>query len=65
MSGLEGRVALITGAANGQGRATALALAREGVHVAALDVARPLSYPGYALGTPEELESLFEECRRC
>src|SRR5205807_8703863 len=63
-NGLPGRVALITGAAHGQGRATALALAQEGVHVAALDVARPLSYPGYALGTPEALASLAQECRR-
>jgi SDR family mycofactocin-dependent oxidoreductase len=61
---LAGRVALITGAAQGQGRATALALAREGVHVAALDVARPLPYPGYALGTPQALETLVEECRQ-
>lgn len=58
-----GRVALITGAAGGQGRATALAFAREGTHVAALDVARPLPYPGYALGTPEDLSSLAGECR--
>jgi SDR family mycofactocin-dependent oxidoreductase len=64
MSGLKGRVALITGAANGQGRATALALAREGVHISALDVARPLAYPGYTLGTPEGLETLVEECRK-
>lgn len=63
MSGLKGKVALITGAANGQGRATALALARQGVHIAALDVARPLTYPGYALGTPEGLETLVAECR--
>jgi SDR family mycofactocin-dependent oxidoreductase len=63
-SELAGRVALITGAAHGQGRAAALALAREGVHVAALDVARPLSYPGYALGTPDDLDSLAAECRR-
>ena len=61
---LAGRVALITGAAQGQGRATALALAREGVHVAALDVARPLPYPGYALGTTQALETLVEECRQ-
>jgi NAD(P)-dependent dehydrogenase (short-subunit alcohol dehydrogenase family) len=54
---------LITGAAHGQGRATALALAREGVHVAALDVARPLDYPGYALGSSAELESLAAGCR--
>ncbi|MGZ3390871.1 MAG: oxidoreductase, partial [Isosphaeraceae bacterium] len=31
---LAGQVALITGAAHGQGRAAALALAREGVHIA-------------------------------
>jgi SDR family mycofactocin-dependent oxidoreductase len=63
MSGLAGKVALITGAAGGQGRAAALAFAREGAHVAALDVARPLPYPGYALGTPEGLDSLARECR--
>jgi NAD(P)-dependent dehydrogenase (short-subunit alcohol dehydrogenase family) len=59
-----GRVALVTGAAHGQGRAAVLALAREGAHVAALDVARQLAYPGYALGTSAELETLAEECRR-
>ena len=51
-----GQVAFITGAAHGQGRATALALAREGVAVAALDVARPLAYPGYAMGSSDELD---------
>ena len=61
---LAGRVAFITGAAHGQGRASALALAREGAHVAALDVARTLRYPGYALGSSGELDSLAEECRR-
>jgi len=33
----------------------ALALAREGARIAALDVARPLAYPGYGLGTPDDL----------
>src|SRR6516162_2458078 len=61
---LAGRVALITGAAHGQGRASALALAREGVHIAALDVARTLTYPGYTLGSPQALDTLAEECRR-
>ncbi|HVP04255.1 MAG TPA: NAD(P)-dependent oxidoreductase, partial [Dehalococcoidia bacterium] len=37
-----GKVAFITGAAHGQGRATALALAREGARIAAFDVASPL-----------------------
>ena len=58
MRRFEGQVALITGAAHGQGRATALAFAREGARIAALDVARPLSYPGYALGSRTDLEQL-------
>jgi SDR family mycofactocin-dependent oxidoreductase len=61
---LAGRVAFVTGAAHGQGRASALALAREGSHVAALDVARPLAYPGYALGTPDALATLAAECEK-
>jgi len=56
-----GQVAFITGAAHGQGRATALALAREGARIAAYDVVRPLPYPGYGLGTPDDLESLAAE----
>jgi NAD(P)-dependent dehydrogenase (short-subunit alcohol dehydrogenase family) len=62
-SGLSGQVAFITGAAHGQGRASALALAREGVRIAALDVARPLAYPGYPMGSVGELDSLAQECR--
>jgi SDR family mycofactocin-dependent oxidoreductase len=58
----DGKVAFVTGAAHGQGRAAALALAREGAAVAAFDVARPLAYPGYAMGSSEELDSLRAEC---
>jgi NAD(P)-dependent dehydrogenase (short-subunit alcohol dehydrogenase family) len=61
---LRGRVALITGAAHGQGRASALALARQGMNIAALDVAKQLAYPGYAMATSEALDSLVQECRR-
>lgn len=58
-----GKVAFITGAAHGQGRATALALAREGARIAAFDIARSLSYPGYAMGSRSELDSLAAACR--
>ena len=60
---LAGQTALITGAAHGQGRASALALAREGVRIAALDVARPMTYPGYPMGSADDLQSLADECR--
>jgi NAD(P)-dependent dehydrogenase (short-subunit alcohol dehydrogenase family) len=62
-SDLAGQVALITGAAHGQGRASALALARERVRIVALDVARPMTYPGYPMGSADDLETLAQECR--
>jgi SDR family mycofactocin-dependent oxidoreductase len=62
MGEFSGRVAFITGAAHGQGRATALALAGEGAKVAGFDVARPLSYPGYGMGSREDLASLAAAC---
>jgi SDR family mycofactocin-dependent oxidoreductase len=58
-----GKVAFVTGAAHGQGRATAIALAREGARIAAFDVARPLEYPGYGMGSRDDLESLAAACR--
>jgi SDR family mycofactocin-dependent oxidoreductase len=62
MGEFSGKVAFITGAAHGQGRATALALAREGARIAGFDVARPLTYPGYTMGSPNELETLAAAC---
>ncbi|HEX7337316.1 MAG TPA: mycofactocin-coupled SDR family oxidoreductase [Gemmatimonadales bacterium] len=62
MAEFAGKVAFITGAAHGQGRATALALAREGASIAGFDVARPLTYPGYEMGSPNELDSLVSAC---
>ena len=58
MRRFEGQVVFITGAAHGQGRATALAFAREGARVAGLDIAKPMAYPGYTLGSRSELEQL-------
>jgi SDR family mycofactocin-dependent oxidoreductase len=59
----EGKVAFITGAAHGQGRAVALALAREGARVAAFDVAKALPYPAYELGSRDDLAELRQLCR--
>src|SRR5919107_464821 len=63
MAEFAGKVAFITGAAHGQGRATALALAREGARIAGFDIARALTYPGYTMGSSAELESLAEACQ--
>ena len=53
---LEGRVAFITGAARGQGRAHAIRLANEGADIIAIDVCGPISDSiTYPLGTSEEL----------
>ena len=63
MARFTGQVAFVTGAAHGQGRATALAFAREGARIAAFDIARPLAYPGYTLGSGEDLERLAADVR--
>src|ERR1041384_6938905 len=60
-SEFDGKVAFITGAAHGQGRAVSLALAAEGARIVGYDIARQISYPGYQLGRPEDLRSLEDE----
>jgi SDR family mycofactocin-dependent oxidoreductase len=53
---LEGRVAFITGAARGQGRAHAVRLAAEGADIIAIDVCAPISDTiTYPAATPEDL----------
>ena len=59
---IKGKVAFVTGAAHGQGRASAIALAREGANIIAFDIGQTLSYPGYALGSKDDLSSLKQEC---
>jgi SDR family mycofactocin-dependent oxidoreductase len=52
---LQGKVALVTGAARGQGRAHATTLARHGADVIAVDIAAQIDTVPYPLGTEEEL----------
>jgi len=50
-----GKVALITGAARGQGRSHAITLAREGADILAIDVAADIKNIPYGLATPEDM----------
>lgn len=61
MGKLDGKVAFITGAARGQGRAAALAMAAEGADIACFDVCKNLDYPYYDLASKEDLEKTVAE----
>jgi NAD(P)-dependent dehydrogenase (short-subunit alcohol dehydrogenase family) len=52
---LEGKVAFITGAARGQGRAHAVAMAKEGADIIAIDICRQIESNPYPLATPDDL----------
>jgi (+)-trans-carveol dehydrogenase len=52
---LDGKVALITGAARGQGRSHAATLAREGADIVAVDRCAPIESVAYPLSTPADL----------
>src|ERR1700722_19946898 len=52
---LEGKVAFITGAARGQGRAEAVRLASEGADIIAIDLCAKPSTTTYKGSTPEDL----------
>ena len=56
MARLEGKVAFITGAARGMGRAHAVRLAQEGADIIAVDLARDEADLDYRQGTPEDLQ---------
>jgi SDR family mycofactocin-dependent oxidoreductase len=53
---VEGKVALVTGAAQGQGRSHAIRLAEEGADVIAIDICEHISSVPYPQGTEEGLQ---------
>jgi NAD(P)-dependent dehydrogenase (short-subunit alcohol dehydrogenase family) len=61
---LEGRTAVITGAARGAGRACALAFAAQGADLVLLDVAAPVPGVPYPMGSESQLDHTADACRR-
>lgn len=63
MGTLDGKVALVTGAARGQGRSHAIKLAEEGAAVVAVDIAGATAIPTmfYPLATAEDLDQTVKE----
>ena len=56
MGNLDGKVAFITGAARGQGRAHAVRLASDGADIIALDICADIESMDYPNATPADLE---------
>jgi SDR family mycofactocin-dependent oxidoreductase len=61
MPDLTGQVAFVTGAARGQGRSHALALAAAGADIVAVDACADVETAPYPLATPADLESTVKE----
>jgi SDR family mycofactocin-dependent oxidoreductase len=58
---MDGKIAFITGAARGQGRAHAVRLAGEGADIIVTDVAAPVDTVSYPPATPEDLAETVKE----
>ena len=69
MGKLDGKVAVVTGAARGQGRSHAVTLARAGAEIIALDICADIGSVQYPLASPADLaetrELVEKEDRRC
>jgi SDR family mycofactocin-dependent oxidoreductase len=61
---LTGRVALVTGAARGQGRSHAVELAAAGADIIAFDICKPVTSAPYPLATPEDLAATVAEVEK-
>jgi len=56
-----GKVALVTGAARGQGRSHAIRLAEEGADIIAVDIAAQVGSVPYPMATPDDLDQTVKE----
>ncbi|BCF83302.1 short-chain dehydrogenase/reductase [Rhodococcus qingshengii] len=61
MGKLDGKVALITGAARGQGRSHAIRLAEEGADIIAVDICKQIDSVPYPLSSPADLAQTVKE----
>jgi SDR family mycofactocin-dependent oxidoreductase len=64
MKTLEGKVAFITGAARGQGRAHAVKLASEGADIIAIDLCDQIATVLYPMATPDDMAETVELVRQ-
>ncbi len=61
MGKLEGKVAFITGAARGQGRAHTIRLAQEGADIIAVDICQQMQSVGYQMSSRDDLDRTVRE----
>src|ERR671916_1433947 len=64
MGRVEGKVALITGAARGQGRSHAIRLAEEGADIIAIDICEHIPSALHTMGTEEELNETVQQVEK-
>jgi (+)-trans-carveol dehydrogenase len=62
---MHGKVALITGAARGQGRSHAVRLAEEGASVILIDICRQIETVPYPMATEDDLEETVRLVKAC